>query len=58
MKLSEFLNKFGADETSIINYAGIQAIEAVKRNGYALRYVDVRIFEIESLTNAETQGGK
>ena len=39
MKLSEFLEMFGASESAIVNLTGAEAIEAVKQNGLALRYV-------------------
>ena len=39
MKLSEFLNRLNAKEEDITTYSGADALKAVERNGYALRYV-------------------
>ena len=39
MKLEDFLAQVKAKESEIIEYAGQKAIEAVKSDGYALRYV-------------------
>ena len=39
MKLSEFLEMFGASESAIVNLTGAEAIEAVKRSGLALQHV-------------------
>jgi len=39
MKLSEFLKQIDRDETAIIYGSYKNIMEAVKRNGYALRYV-------------------
>lgn len=44
MKLDEFLKEVDGRESDIINYSGKEALEAVKRNGYALKYVDKSIF--------------
>ena len=46
MKLKEFLKKVGGEEDSIIEYKGKEALEAVKRNGDALRYVKEQTEEI------------
>jgi hypothetical protein len=39
MKLSEFLEIVDAQENDIVVLKGKEALEAVKRSGYALRYV-------------------
>ena len=39
MKLSEFLKMFGASESAIVNLTGAEAIEAVKQDADALRFV-------------------
>lgn len=44
MNLQEFLNEVGGSESSIICYTKKEELEAVKRNGYALQYVDKRVF--------------
>lgn len=45
MNLQEFLNEVGGKESDIIVYASEkEALEAVKRNGDALRYVNKKIF--------------
>ena len=40
MNLQEFLNEVGGKESDIICYASeLEALEAVKQNGYSLQYV-------------------
>ena len=50
MRLSEFLELVDAEESTIIVLAGKDAIEAVKQDGYALRYVDKSIFDADGNT--------
>lgn len=45
MDLQEFLNEIGGKESDIIDFASEEeALEAVKRNGYALQYVNKKVF--------------
>ena len=46
MKLSVFLKKANAKVEQIITYKGKEALEAVKRNGYALSYVKEQTPEV------------
>ena len=39
MTLNEFLNAVNGEESNIINFSGDKALEAVKQDRYALRYV-------------------
>jgi hypothetical protein len=46
MKLTEFLEAVGGDERDIVRYeTEAEALEAVKQDGDALRFVDIRLFE-------------
>ena len=49
MNLKQFLEVVGGDESDIIEYSGKKATEAVKKNAYALQYVNKRIFTSESV---------
>jgi len=45
MNLEEFLFEVDGKETDIISYTSeMKALQPVKRNGYALRYVDKKVF--------------
>lgn len=45
MNLQEFLNAVGGKESQIITYfSEKEALEAVKQNVYALRYVNKKVF--------------
>ena len=46
MKLDEYLSAVGGSEDSIISYSGDDAIDRVRKNGYALRYVHEQTREI------------
>ena len=50
MKLGEFLKKVGGKVESIVTYSGKDALKAVEKNGYALRYVNASIFEADGNT--------
>ena len=44
MNLQEFLNEVGGKESDIVCYTKKEALEAVKQNGYSLRYVSKEVF--------------
>jgi len=46
MTLKEFLEKFNREEKDIIEYKGEEALEKVKQDGNALRYVNNQTLEI------------
>ena len=46
MTLQQFLKAVGGKEESMIEFKGEEALEAVKRNGDALQYVNKNIFDI------------
>ena len=46
MKLSEFLNKVNGKEEHLRTLQGRDAMKAVERNGYALRYVKEQTPEV------------
>jgi len=46
MRLKDFLEKVNRKENEIIEYVGKKALEAVKQNGYSLRYVREQTPEI------------
>ena len=55
MNLKEFLAKFNAKESQIINYSKARAMKAVERDGDALRYVKEQTEAI--CTKAVERGG-